>query len=207
MKNIWNKNKKGTFQKGHSVSLETRKKISESNRGRTDSEETKKRKSLASLGRKWGRHSEEQKKKWSQQRKGIKPSLATREKMRVRMLGNIHTKGKKLVPLSIEHRKKLSEAKRGDKTHLWKGGITPINKIIRTSLEYRLWREAVFKRDNWTCVWCGVRGGALNADHVKPFAFFPKLRFELSNGRTLCVLCHKTTDTYASKISYKKIYA
>lgn len=42
----------------------------------------------------------------------------------------------------------------GEKHPNWRGGITPINKAIRTSLEYKLWRTAVFERDNYTCVWC-----------------------------------------------------
>lgn len=78
------------------------------------------------------------------------------------------------------------------------------------SLEYKLWRKAVFKRDNYTCIWCGIKGsepkGFLNADHIKPFSLYPELRFELSNGRTLCVPCHKKTDTYKGKIlKYVKI--
>jgi len=75
---------------------------------------------------------------------------------------------------------------------------TSRNQIIRSSLEYKLWREAVFKRDNWACIWCGNKG-KLNADHIKPFAYYPELRFAIDNGRTLCVKCHKSTDTYANK--------
>lgn len=83
----------------------------------------------------------------------------------------------------------------------WKGGITPINHLIRTSREYKLWRTAVFQRDKYTCVWCGIKGGngetvVLNADHIKPFYLYPELRFAIDNGRTLCIDCHKTTDTY-----------
>ena len=103
----------------------------------------------------------------------------------------------------METRIKMSNSKKGEKCYLWKGGITPINQKIRTSLEYKLWRKSVFERDNYTCQICGIKGnqtgGYLQADHIKPFAYFPELRFELSNGRTLCRECHKETPSYAWK--------
>lgn len=102
--------------------------------------------------------------------------------------------------LPVERVRKSALGHSGSKSHFWKGGVTKESKLIRGSYEYKLWREAVFKRDNWTCVWCGIRGSvALNADHIKPFAHYPELRFAIDNGRTLCVPCHKTTDTYLSK--------
>lgn len=107
---------------------------------------------------------------------------------------SIRMSGRKL---SVETRKKISLAMRGSKTHLWKGGVWPKNKLIRKSLEYRLWRESVFERDGYTCIWCGHKGGNLNSDHIKPFAFFPELRFAIDNGRTLCVPCHRKTETYS----------
>lgn len=70
-----------------------------------------------------------------------------------------------------------------------------------TSYEGNRWRKAVYERDNYTCQLCGVRGGRLNADHIKPYALYPDLRLRLSNGRTLCVPCHKTTNTYGGRIS------
>ena len=99
--------------------------------------------------------------------------------------------------ISNETRKKLS----GEKNWNWKGGVTPINQQLRHSFEYKLWRKAVFERDKYTCIWCGIRGEIgrrveLNADHIKPFSLFPELRFAIDNGRTLCVDCHKKTDTY-----------
>ena len=88
----------------------------------------------------------------------------------------------------------------GEKNNNWKGGITPINEKIRKSVQYKLWRVAVFKRDNYTCVWCGNDKGDKHADHIKPFSLFPELRFAIDNGRTLCVPCHRTTDTYGANI-------
>jgi 5-methylcytosine-specific restriction endonuclease McrA len=67
-----------------------------------------------------------------------------------------------------------------------------------TKLEYKLWRRAVFTRDNFTCIWCGIKGD-IEADHIKPWSLFPALRYAIDNGRTLCKDCHKKTDTYGSK--------
>lgn len=61
----------------------------------------------------------------------------------------------------------------------------------RSSKEYKSWRNAVFKRDNYTCQLCGAKGVRLNAHHKKQYALFPELRYVVSNGTTLCVRCHK----------------
>lgn len=118
-------------------------------------------------------------------------SPETRMKMSVRRMGHA---------ISDETKKKISVAN-GRK----KGWVTPENHRIRGSSKYDCWRKAVFKRDNWTCVTCKARSGSgkpvtLNADHIKPFAYYPELRFELSNGRTLCKECHRKTDTYGWRI-------
>lgn len=85
----------------------------------------------------------------------------------------------------------------GERNHKWKGGVTTKNEADRKCPEYKAWRKAVFERDNYTCVWCGKVGhGDIHADHIKPFADYPELRFDVNNGRTLCVPCHKKTDTY-----------
>lgn len=105
-------------------------------------------------------------------------------------------KGRKGHLVSIETRKKIANSKRGSKSHFWRGGVSKPNELFRETLDYRLWREAIFKRDDWTCIWCNKRGGILNADHIKPFALFPELRLAIDNGRTLCIDCHKTTDSY-----------
>lgn len=87
--------------------------------------------------------------------------------------------------------------KTGDKSHFWKGGITPLNMKIRHSIEYKLWRRSVLERDKNTCVWCGSTE-KLHVDHIKRFSDYPELRFAIDNGRVLCVACHLTTDTYGN---------
>lgn len=87
----------------------------------------------------------------------------------------------------------------GENNPMYIDGRTPINERIRHSIEYEEWRTKVFERDLYTCQDCGQIGGYLQADHIKPFAYFIELRFELSNGRTLCIPCHQKTDTFGVK--------
>lgn len=104
-----------------------------------------------------------------------------------------------------EVREKLRVMFSGSNSHFWKGGKTAESKLIRDSLQYRNWRAEVFKRDNFTCQMCGQRGGKIQADHIKRFADYPELRLKLSNGRTLCIPCHRQTDTYAGNLKTKII--
>lgn len=88
-----------------------------------------------------------------------------------------------------------------EKHPAWRGGITPLNVKIRNSPRMKEWRAAVFKRDGYTCVLGGKEhGNKLEADHIKRFSDYPELRFDINNGRTLCVNCHKRTDTYGNKL-------
>jgi 5-methylcytosine-specific restriction endonuclease McrA len=98
--------------------------------------------------------------------------------------------------------KKMSESQKrniinGIKNH-WdkRGRVTPENKRLRGSNQFRIWREAVFNRDNYTCFICGERGGELHPHHIFQFAYYSELRFNIQNGITLCSFCHKAYTNF-----------
>lgn len=80
------------------------------------------------------------------------------------------------------------------KVVVWVGNKSPDeykDRDYRRTNKYKSWRKKVFERDNYTCQHCQQVGGELNAHHIKPFAKFKELRYEVSNGLTLCVECHR----------------
>ena len=83
----------------------------------------------------------------------------------------------------------------GVKNPNWRGGLTRPNQQQRHTTSYIAWRWNVFQRDNFTCVACGRRGVHLHAHHVKSYAHFPTLRFDITNGVTLCLDCHGQVHT------------
>ena len=131
--------------------------------------------------------------------------------------------------MDIENRKKvivakISESHRigyqtgkikkrfGEKSPCWKGGNSKLNQLIRSMEKNKKWRKEIFERDDFTCVICGDKG-YINADHIKPLSFIIKenniknteqadecdMLWDINNGRTLCVKCHKNTDTYGNR--------
>lgn len=154
-------------------------------RGKPHSEATKE-KIRANATRPWaGKHrSEDTKRKLRLFRVGSKLSEATKRKI------SSSLRGKFLGPKGTN----------------WKGGVTPLRHQIRSSFEYRQWRSDIFTRDDFTCLMCGARGVELHADH-HPRAFAEILSensittfedalqcselWNINNGQTLCVVCHK----------------
>lgn len=84
---------------------------------------------------------------------------------------------------------------KGENHPMWKDNSTLKNygkKGIRLSDSHKekKWREQIYKRNNWTCQNCNQRGGELNSHHIKSWKDYPKLRYNIDNGITLCRECH-----------------
>lgn len=98
-----------------------------------------------------------------------------------------------------ETRRKQSLARAGkflgESNPNWKGGYVDPTARERRSHKARWWRDAVKARDGQKCVDCGCTKG-LHAHHIKSWKDHPELRFELSNGKTLCVRCHQKTHGF-----------
>jgi len=84
----------------------------------------------------------------------------------------------------------------------WLGGV----RGARDTAAYQDFRRMILKRDNYTCQLCGDRNykgrgsrARLEVDHIEPVCFAPDKILDPENARTLCVSCHKGTDTYGPK--------
>lgn len=177
--------------------------ISKSLTGRHLSEEQKLKIRLGNLGKKM---SPEAIRKSHLKLIGQKRSLDSRRKMSLSHLGKpSYWKG---LHLPDEVRRKISETlkkspdtPRGANHHNWNGGSSKGYKQgnYKNNRTYRLWRETVYQRDNYTCQSCKQRGLYLTAHHIKSWVKYPDLRFEASNGITLCEPCHSLTDNYRGR--------
>ena len=74
----------------------------------------------------------------------------------------------------------------------------PVYRHRTTSFIYKKWRQSVFERDNYECKSCGFKG-YITAHHIKSWAKYPELRYEVNNGLTLCEPCHSLTDNYKGR--------
>jgi hypothetical protein len=70
----------------------------------------------------------------------------------------------------------------------WKGGIGLHSRGLDG--KYKKWRVTILRKYNYTCQICFVRGGRLSAHHIKPWAKYPELRYDLNNGVCWCYKCH-----------------
>jgi hypothetical protein len=146
-------------------------------------------------------------KRWNEQRKfcSTKCHGLYNKKMGIKPPPRIGAKpwnyGKKFLAVS------------GEKNSHWKGGISKLYKterhLVMETIEYKLWRRAIFERDNHTCQKCGIRSYKglektvkIEAHHIKSWTKYPELRFAIDNGITLCIDCHHKITFSKSNYNY-----
>jgi hypothetical protein len=199
----WNKGLDG-YGKGRHVSLETREKLRISSSGRM--------------------HSEESKKKMSESHSKLTGCLNPfygKKHSDKSIVMNRESAMERWNDPGFRDRVMLSRkgTQNGEKNPRWKGGVTPLNSMIRHCDKYFEWVNSVFTRDDFTCQECGVRGSYLEAHHEKRFSkimdeflfeynqFSPiedretlfrlamkyKPFWDLENGKTMCSKCHNET--------------
>lgn len=107
--------------------------------------------------------------------------------------GYPNNKGKKMPQLT------------GKNNGNYKNGLYPLTMKIRRSDKYKEWRNNVFQEAFFICDNCEQVGGKLIAHHIKEFskllvenkitdyhkALECRALWDLNNGKTLCVTCHK----------------
>jgi 5-methylcytosine-specific restriction endonuclease McrA len=173
---------------------------------------------------KWmtGRTGTPQQKESARQRKGktyeeIYGVERAQQEKESRKLGNQQAKAGKRPPHLMKLQEEIAEKRRGKTykeiygedvakeekhkrrdTHQkrWEGKPRKPDrrsKHITNSL-YKEWRQTVFERDDYTCQHCQQRGGALQAHHIRSWSKYPDLRYEVENGVTLCIACHKIAN-------------
>lgn|SRR3990167_3552131 len=85
------------------------------------------------------------------------------------------------------------KTKIGENNHKWIKDRTQLKKSEKKHLDggYREWMFAVKKRDGWICRIADVNcDGRLEAHHIKNWKEYPELRYEITNGITLCHAHH-----------------
>lgn len=80
-----------------------------------------------------------------------------------------------------------------EKHPMWRGEARSEDVRDRESDACKSWRREVMERDKFKCQDCGC-GGTMSAHHIKRFRDFKELRFDVSNGITLCWPCHSKVN-------------
>ena len=161
---------------GKHHSEESRRKMSEVRKGKHHSEETKRKMGEIRKGKKLKPFSKEHKRKIGEARKGKHYSDETKRKMSESHKGHL---------VSEETRRKLSEAYRGEKSYLWKGGISfePYSIDWTETL-----KRSIRERDHYFCQICWDYGDSVH--HID----YNKKNCNPINLITLCNPCHVKTN-------------
>lgn len=185
--------------KGYKLSEETKKKIAEWNKGRK---------------RNFSQEAIENIRKAARKRKGkcFNTPMSEYQKRRIREANS--------KPKSDEHKRKISDALKGRENpkhseimkslyvkgslnlkpwpkgkEAWNKGKRYGQSPKRAGTLFQIWAKRVKERDGYKCTQCASTY-RLAAHHIIPWKEKEELRFELSNGISLCASCHAKLEGY-----------
>lgn len=77
----------------------------------------------------------------------------------------------------------------GSRHYRWNPQLTALDRNKHRGSKHQKWSKAVIGRDG-QCVRCKKAECRLNAHHIELFRTAKDKRYDVDNGRTLCVKCH-----------------
>ena len=115
------------------------------------------------------------------------------DKVKAALIVGIYCKQRGLS-ISKARKGKPRHDMRGDKNPRWSGGTYRIERHVEMGrVEYSEWRRSVFARDGFKCMnkLCTSGSSKLHAHHILSWKDHANKRYDIANGVTVCVPCHK----------------
>src|SRR5690606_40306416 len=86
------------------------------------------------------------------------------------------------------------EKNSGENHHWYNPNLTQADREASRSFdpENAKWRMAIYRRDHFTCQVCGQKHDNLNAHHLDGYNWAIDSRYDIDNGITLCIICHRS---------------
>lgn len=87
-----------------------------------------------------------------------------------------------------EEKNKVREARSGEKSNFWKGGVSTARaNVARWTTQIA---HKVHEKNNYICQECGKSGVKLHAHHIVPVGVNDNLAYDFNNLTSLCTKCH-----------------
>lgn len=95
--------------------------------------------------------------------------------------------------IPIERPLRVTRENGGQLNPRWRADLSPEERVRRRDMHRQAqWRVKVYERDGYICQRCRFdKGGKLNAHHIESHSAHAALRWDVANGITLCVPCHR----------------
>src|SRR6266404_4706680 len=112
----------------------------------------------------------------------------------IRTKDQIESQRKKIIgrKYTLDHRLSISKGQRKcvkEGRHPFKKNKEEHKEQDRRRIEYKIWKEKLLEKAQNKCETCGS-DKRLHGHHIKSFYEYPELRFDIENGKILCMSCH-----------------